>query len=58
MHVDDLSGKGMLKFLADMEYSHLMSLTAEYDMLVKYPHYYEDVGEPWHEEPRLRKVKP
>lgn len=56
--IDDLSGRAMLKFLADMEYSHMMSLTAEYDLLVKYPHYYEDVEEPWHEEPRLRKVKP
>ena len=55
--IGDLSGKAMLKFLADMEYSHMMSLTAEYDMLVKYPHYYENVEEPWQEEPGLRKVK-
>ena len=55
--VEDLSGKAMLKFLADMEYSHLMSLTAECDLLVKYPHYHEEVDEPWLEEIGLRKEK-
>lgn len=53
--VSDLSGKTMLKFMADMEYAHQMALTAEYDLLVKYPHYYEDVEEPWQEEIGLRK---
>jgi rubrerythrin len=54
-HVEDPSGKAMLKFLADMEYSHFMSLNAEHDMLVKYPHYYEETAEPWQEELGLRK---
>ena len=53
--VDDLTGKAMLKFIADMEYSHQMALTAEYDMLVKYPNYYDDVAEPWQPELGLRK---
>jgi rubrerythrin len=56
-HVDDLTGKAMLKFLADWEYTHQMSLQGEYDMLIKYPNYYEDVGEPWQEELGLRKEK-
>jgi rubrerythrin len=56
-HVEDLTGKAMLKFVADMEYSHQMALTAEYDMLVKYPNYYEDIPEPWQEELGLRKER-
>jgi rubrerythrin len=56
-HVEDLSGRAMLKFLADWEYAHQMGLTAEYDMLVKYPNYYEDVAEPWQEELGLRKER-
>jgi rubrerythrin len=53
----DLSGKAMLKFLADTEYSHLMSLTAERDLLRKYPHYYDDEDKPWQNEPGIRKKK-
>lgn len=45
--LEDESGKAMLKFLADWEYNHQMMLTAEYDMLLKYPNYY-DTSEPWH----------
>jgi rubrerythrin len=56
-HVEDLSGKAMLKFLADWEYTHQMELTIEYDMLIKYPNYYEDVAEPWQEELGLRKER-
>jgi rubrerythrin len=56
-HMEDLTGKAMLKYLADMEYAHMMSLNAEYDMLVKYPNYYEGIAEPWREELGLRKDK-
>jgi rubrerythrin len=55
--VEDLGGKAMLNFLADWEYAHQMMLTAERDMLVKYPNNYEDVAEPWQEELGLRKEK-
>jgi rubrerythrin len=56
-HVEDLTGKAMFKFLADMEYAHQMELTAQYDLLVKYPNYYDDVSEPWQEELGLRRQK-
>ncbi len=55
--VEDMTGKAMLKFLSDMEFTHQMSLTAEYDLLVKYPNYFENAAEPWHAEPGLRKEK-
>jgi rubrerythrin len=58
VNVDDPTGKAMMKFMADMEYAHQMSLTAEYDMLVRYPHYYEDGAEPWREERGLVREKP
>ncbi|MDH3251735.1 MAG: ferritin family protein [Ignavibacteria bacterium] len=49
-YIEDPGGKAMLHFLADWEYAHQTALSAEYDMLVKYPHYYEDIAEPWQEE--------
>jgi rubrerythrin len=49
-HIEDPDGKAMLHFLADWEYAHQVTLCAEYDMLLKYPHYYEDHAEPWREE--------
>lgn len=54
--VEDRSGKAMLKFLADWEYTHQMMLTAEYEMLVKYPNYYDE-AEPWRDEQGRRKKK-
>ena len=43
----DLSGKSMFRFLADWEYSHEMALSAEYEMITRYPRYYEQDIEPW-----------
>ena len=45
----------MVKFLADSEYSHQIKATAEYDMLVKFPTYYEGTAEPGQEKQGLRK---
>jgi rubrerythrin len=45
--VDDLSGKQMFKYLADMEFSHQMILSAEYELLLKYPYYHINEREPW-----------
>ena len=39
--IKDLSGIRMFRFLADMEFSHQMILTAEYELLDKYPAYVE-----------------
>ncbi|NPV12240.1 MAG: hypothetical protein HPY57_10660 [Ignavibacteria bacterium] len=35
--VQDLSGKRMFRFLADMEFNHQMILTNELEMIEKYP---------------------
>lgn len=43
----DLTGKMMFNFLADWEFSHQMALSAEYEMLVRYPRYFQQTGEPW-----------
>jgi|YNPMSStandDraft_1061717.scaffolds.fasta_scaffold02671_7 rubrerythrin len=39
--VQDLSGKRMFRFLADMEFNHQMMLTNELEMIEKYPTYFE-----------------
>ena len=44
--VGDPNGRAMLTFLADWEYSHQKMLTAEREMLKKYPTCYDE-GEPW-----------
>ncbi len=54
--VEDRSGKAMLRFLADWEYTHQMMLTAEHEMLLKYPNFYDE-AEPWPEDPKLRRKK-
>jgi len=43
----DLTGKMMFNFLADWEFSHQMALSAEYEMLVRYPRYFQQTTEPW-----------
>lgn len=55
-YVKDISGKRMFRFLADMEFSHQMILTAEYEMIEKYPQYFGDVKH-WEVEDSLRKEK-
>jgi len=53
---DDLSGKRMFRFLADMKFSHQMMLAAELEMLEKYPAYYEGPGS-WEVETHLKAPK-
>lgn len=43
----DLSGKRMFNYLADWEFSHQMELTAEHDMIMRYPRFFEQSAEPW-----------
>lgn len=43
----DLTGRTMFNFLADWEFSHQMALSAEYEMLVRYPRYFQQAAEPW-----------
>lgn len=50
----DLTGKMMFNFLADWEFSHQMALGAEYEMLVRYPRYFQQTAEPWKPEFRGR----
>lgn len=38
--VQDLSGKRMFRYLADMEFTHQMILNAELEMIEKYPAYF------------------
>jgi rubrerythrin len=49
-YLEDPDGKAMLHFLADGEYAHQATVCAEYDMLVKYPHYYDESAAPWQED--------
>lgn len=44
---NDLTGKMMFNFLADWEFSHQMALSAKYEMLVRYPRYFQQTTEPW-----------
>ena len=55
-NIKDLSGQRMLRFLADMEFSHQMILTAELEMIEKYPHYFLD-QQNWEVETRLKSGK-
>lgn len=49
---DDLSGRAMFRFLADMAYQHWLTLAQEKDMLVRYPNYGRPGSIPWQAEPR------
>lgn len=46
----DPSGQAMFHYLADWEFSHQMALTAEYEMLVRYPRHFGQDIEPWRPE--------
>ncbi len=52
-HTDDLSGRAMFRFLADMEYQHWVTLAQEKDLLVRYPNYGRPGKLPWRPEPEL-----
>ena len=54
--VKDLSGNRMFRFLADMEFSHQMMLTAELELIEKYPSYMEGPKK-WEAETRLKADK-
>ncbi|MDX1700094.1 MAG: ferritin family protein [Melioribacteraceae bacterium] len=54
--VQDLSGKRMFRFLADMEFQHQAMISNEIEMLEKYPNYFEG-KKPWDVESRLRTEK-
>lgn len=41
--VQDISGKRMFRFLADMEFTHQMILNAELEMIEKYPLYFDQM---------------
>ena len=43
----EMSGKRLFHFLADWEHSHEMTLSAEYEMLVRHPYYCEQDPETW-----------
>jgi rubrerythrin len=47
---DDLSGRAMFRFLADMEFQHWILLAQEKDMLVRYPNYGRPGSVPWRPE--------
>ncbi len=51
----DLSGSRMFRFLADMEFSHQMMLTAELELIDKYPAYFEEDIKSWEAETGLKK---
>jgi len=50
---NDLSGRAMFRFLADMEYLHWMTLAQEKDLLVRYPNYGRPGRSPWRAEKGL-----
>jgi rubrerythrin len=50
---NDLSGRAMFRFLADMEYLHWMTLAQEKDLLVRYPNYGRPGRSPWRAEKKL-----
>jgi len=54
---EDLSGRAMFRFLADMEYQHWMTLAQEKDMLVRYPNYGRPGSSPWRAEKSMPKRK-
>jgi len=49
-NTDDLSGRAMFRFLADMAYQHWLTLAQEKDMLVRYPNYGRPGRIPWQAE--------
>jgi rubrerythrin len=47
---DDLSGRAMFRFLADMAYRHWLVLAQEKDLLIRFPNYGRRGRTPWHAE--------
>jgi len=47
---DDLSGRAMFRFLADIAHQHWLTLAQEKDMLVRYPNYGRPGTVPWRAE--------
>jgi rubrerythrin len=51
---DDLSGRAMFRYLADMAYQHWLALGQEKDLLVRYPNYARRGKVPWRAEKSLK----
>jgi len=51
----DLTGHNMFRYLADAHARHHAELEAEYDLILRYPHAYDDPQAPWRPEGRTRK---
>ena len=51
---EDLSGREMFQYLADMEYRHMAHLNDERDLIARYPRYHGTSDDPWRVEPGLR----
>ena len=52
---DDWAAKEMFVYLADVHARRASDLEAEYDVIVRYPHAFDDEQAPWRPEARLRK---
>ncbi len=50
---EDPTARTMLRFLADVHARRHMELEAEYDLVVRYPHAYDDQVSPWRPEVRM-----
>ena len=50
----DLTGQSMFRYLADVHARHQSELEAEYDVILEYPHAFDDVQAPWRPEVRSR----
>ena len=48
----DLSGQAMFRFLAGVHAQHHMQLASEYELVLQYPHAYDDQETPWRSETR------
>src|SRR3990172_8429986 len=46
----DTTGHNMFRYLADAHARHHMELEAEYDLILRYPHAYDDPQAPWRPE--------
>lgn len=53
---DDWAAKEMFVYLADVHARRASDLEAEYDVIVRYPHAFDDVQAPWRPEQRLRRT--
>jgi rubrerythrin len=50
----DLSGQAMFRYLAGVHAQHHMQLASQYELVLQYPHAYDDQEAPWRTETRNR----